>query len=958
MRQTRGPTHNPAYDAWVTDTLTPPSTTANLQTRLKTYVAWVQGNLSGDEKGEAQLYLERLFQAFGHDGVREAGATFEDRIKKEHGGVVFADLMWKPNVLIEMKKRGSSLARHYRQIFDYWTRAVPARPRYAVLCNFDEFWIYDFDHQVDAPMDRVKLEDLPHRWEALAFLLPDNPAPRFENDLVEVTRVAASKVAKLFSSLKSRGIDTSEAQRFVLQSVMAMFAEDIGLLPRHSFSEALDAAANGESTYDLLGGLFREMNTPGTTAGGRFKGTPYFNGGLFSEIAAVDLTGVEVELLCDAARENWSGVRPEIFGTLFEGSMDADERHATGAHFTSPAQIAMVVTPVIVEPWQARLDAANRIDELEKVIYDMSQFQVLDPACGSGNFLYVAYRELRRLEHEAMERIRERRRSQNIAGQAAFSQITLEQFHGLDINGFAVEIAKLTLQLAKKLASDELGESENVLPLDNLGGSIFQADALFTPWPKADAIIGNPPFIGQRWMQEELGYEYCQRLLHQFGPKGVADFVTYWFPLAHDALPEGGRAGFVATKSVKHGDGRKASLDYVVDNGGTIFNAAPTVPWSGEAAVTVAMVSWIKGPAHDVPRRLLVDIDSAPLEVDFIHSNLTARIDLREAQPLSCNRHGVFQGITTGNVKAFRVSTPEAAALIKQNPRNREVLYPYQGGNNLLHGLDLDKWVIRIADLDAGSAWAAYPQVMRHLETLALPTIQKAADGEAASGTKARKRRAHLDRWWTAIWPRDDYVEAVSGRPRYLALSRVAAESRTPVFAFVEAGTLVEDGMTAFPFDDDYSFGIIQCSIHEEWFRARCSSLETRPRYTSTTVFDSFPWPQSPDTAKAQAVADAAAAIVDARAEAFEQGVTLAQQYDVLTKPGKSKLRSLHEHLDARVLELYGFDADVDLLAQLLALNLSVAEAERLGENVSGPGKPVGVVSRSTWAFPAPHISA
>lgn len=170
--------------------------------------------------------------------------------------------MWKPNVLIEMKKRGSSLARHYRQIFDYWTRAVPARPRYAVLCNFDEFWIYDFDHQVDAPMDRVKLEDLPHRWEALAFLLPDNPAPRFENDLVEVTRVAASKVAKLFSSLKSRGIDTSEAQRFVLQSVMAMFAEDIGLLPRHSFSEALDAAANGESTYDLLGGLFREMNTP------------------------------------------------------------------------------------------------------------------------------------------------------------------------------------------------------------------------------------------------------------------------------------------------------------------------------------------------------------------------------------------------------------------------------------------------------------------------------------------------------------------------------------------------------------------------------------------------------------------------------------------------------------------------------------------------------------------------
>lgn len=954
----RSTPRDPAYDASVTNTLTPTSTTADLQTRLKAYVAWVQGNLSGDEKGEAQLYLERLFQAFGHDGVREAGATFEDRIKKEHGGVVFADLMWKPNVLIEMKKRGSSLARHYRQIFDYWTRAVPARPRYAVLCNFDEFWIYDFDHQVDAPMDRVKLEDLPHRWEALAFLLPDNPAPRFENDLVEVTRVAASKVAKLFSALKARGIDTSEAQRFVLQSVMAMFAEDIGLLPRHSFSEALDAAANGESTYDLLGGLFREMNTPGTTAGGRFKDTPYFNGGLFSEIAAVDLTGDEVELLRDAARENWSGVRPEIFGTLFEGSMDADERHATGAHFTSPAQIAMVVTPVIVEPWQARLDAANRIDELEKVIYDMSQFQVLDPACGSGNFLYVAYRELRRLEHEAMERIRERRRSQNIAGQAAFSQITLEQFHGLDINGFAVEIAKLTLQLAKKLASDELGESENVLPLDNLGGSIFQADALFTPWPKADAIIGNPPFIGQRRMQEELGYDYCRALDAKFGPRGVADFVTYWFPLAHDALPEGGRAGFVATKSVKQGDGRKASLNYIVDNGGSIFNAIAAVPWAGAANVTVAIVNWIKATGMDVPmRHLIVDTDVEPLMVREIQSDLTADLDLRVARDLSSTRVGVYQGVTAGNMDAFRVSPAQARTWLEANPEAQNVLFPFLGGNALLKQTSVENWLVDVADQDASDAWHSYPQIMRHLEKTALPVATAKAETERLAG-RAGPRTRYLDSWWMLWRRRMELLTALTGLNRYIAICRVAADARKPVFAFIDGSIRVDDGTVAFPMNDDYSLGILQSNLHERWFRARCSSLETRPRYTSRAVFETFPWPQDPDLVKAQAVADLAALINEERQSAFERGRPLATQYDVLRKPGKSRLRELHEDLDRAVLALYDFDPEVDLLAQLLALNHAVSIAEMRNETVTRPGPPKGVESRSTWAFPSPRFSA
>ena len=160
--------------------------------RLAEFVSWVGANIKGDEKGEAQVFLDRFFQAFGHAGLKEAGATLEERIKKGDGkGTAFADLVWKPVVLIEMKKRGEDLTRHYRQAFDYWTRLVPGRPRYVMLCNFDEFWVFDFDTQMDVPVDRVKVQDLTTRWGALAFLFPTPLKPIFGNDHVAVTRKAA-----------------------------------------------------------------------------------------------------------------------------------------------------------------------------------------------------------------------------------------------------------------------------------------------------------------------------------------------------------------------------------------------------------------------------------------------------------------------------------------------------------------------------------------------------------------------------------------------------------------------------------------------------------------------------------------------------------------------------------------------------------------------------------------------
>ncbi|MEL7086753.1 MAG: type IIL restriction-modification enzyme MmeI, partial [Cyanobacteria bacterium J06597_1] len=434
---------------------------------LHKFSTFCQQHIRGDEKGESQTFLDRFFRAFGHEGAIEAGARYEDRVKKgsKKGNTGFADLVWKPNVFFEMKKRGTNLEKHYTQAFDYWTRLVPDRPRYSVLCNFDEFWIYDFDSQLDTPVDMIALEQLPERVSAFNFMELGNRTPIFNNNQVAVTKRAAGRMAELLVMLKDRGIKERVAQRFVLQSVLAMFAEDRGLLPRDLFTACVQDCRSGKgSTYDVLGGLFRAMNQPGVTPAGRYKGVEYFNGGLFSQVMPLELTKAELDYLDTCSREDWSKVRPAIFGSLFEGSIDANERHAHGIHFTSEADIMKIVRPTISRYWEEKLDAAKTIKELTALQLELQSYQVLDPACGSGNFLYLAYQELKRIEKDLLDKLGERRRSNN--GQVEMGLVTPLQFHGIDNNSFAVELARVTMMIARKVAIDRLELTEPSLPLD------------------------------------------------------------------------------------------------------------------------------------------------------------------------------------------------------------------------------------------------------------------------------------------------------------------------------------------------------------------------------------------------------------------------------------------------------------------------------------------------------------
>ena len=953
--------------------------------QLAQFVTYVK-DLKGDEKGEAQHFLDRLFQAFGQPGTIEAGATYEERLRRlGKRGVNFADLVWKDILLVEMKKRGEHLANHTQQMLDYWVQLAGRRPAYCILCNFDEFWVYDFNKDILGPVDKVTLDELPERYGPLAFLFPTNETPVFGDDHEAVTREAADHLAFVFNSLTARGIEHPTAQRFTLQLLVALFAEDIGLLDRYFLTRLLEECESPEKSYDLIGGLFAAMNTPGGIKGGRYKGVDYFNGGLFAEPAAVELELPEIHRLKEASEADWSQVRPEIFGTIFEHSMNQDERHAFGAHFTSQLDILKIVKPTITDPWEALIERTAKgpepIRNLNKLHNRLQNYRVLDPACGSGNFLYLAYRELKRIEAKLFETMDAVSKAKDKT-QRLLSFVTARQFFGIDINPFAVELAKVTLMIARKLAIDELHIQEAALPLDNLDGNFRAADALIEydalghpqrpAWFKADVVIGNPPFLGAKRLKPEHGPDYVNavRKLYPDVP-GMADYCVYWIRRTHDHLPActpadpvAGRAGLVGTQNIRNNKSREGGLDHVVDSG-VIVEAVDNQPWSGEANVHVSIANWVKikpGAKHEdllIPeqKKLWVKVEKAAggkkkakrgmradktyeltfRESDTINPALSDRTDVTGAVVLKCNTtpQCVFQGVTPGH-EGFVLTPIEAAGLIESNKRLEDVVCPYLIGRELVSGqMKPERYIIDFGERPITDA-TTYKEAFQKIENEVLP----ARRANVEDSEHARPHHIQFyERWWQLAWGRSDLIKSLSIlRGRYIACSRV---TKRPLFVFVSGAIRPGDALQAFTFDDDYSFSVIQSHCHWTWFVAKCSKLKSDYRYTPPSVWDTFPWPQSPSKKDILAVAEAGRqvrAVRDEHLPRIEGG--LRALYRTLELPGKSPLRDAHEALDAAVLKAYGFNAKNDLLAQILELNLDVAAREKAGEPVTAPGIP------------------
>ena len=888
--------------------------------------------ISGKERSQAQVFLDRFFQAFGHQGALQAGAEYEVAIKKgsKKGKTGFADLVWKPRVLIEMKKQGEDLGKHYRQAFNYWTRIVPNRPRYVMLCNFDQFWIYDFDNQVDEPVDIIEIQKLPERSSAFGFMGLSEKNSIFQNNQVEVTKETARKMGELCEILKQRGVkegfSTLAAQRLVLQCVLAMFAEDRGLLPRDMFIGCIQDCLGGKSSYDVLGGLFQEMNRGGITPAGRYQGVDYFNGGLFATVHPIELTKEELNYLDAAARENWKQVRPAIFGNIFEGTANQKERHAYGMHFTSEADIMKIVKPTISNYWEAKIEAANTIAELNSLQLELQNYKVLDPACGSGNFLYLAYQELKEIEKSLLDKIAERRRSKTSKQQIQMGLVTSLQFYGMDINPFAVELAKVTLTIAKKVAIDKLNLTEQELPLDTLDNNIVCKDALFTPWIKANAIIGNPPFLGGKHMRLNLGDEYVEKVFKQFPNVKDVDFCSYWFRLAQDNINKTGRVGLVGTNSISQGKSRKATLDYVTNNNGHIHEAISTQPWSGEAKVHVSIVNW----SYEQPQQYFLD----DKEVSFINSSLQPHIDVSGAKTLQANKNKCFQGVIPVG-KDFIVTEEQVEKWIAKDNKNEQVLKLFSMGSNLAKNVNgkPDRWIIDFSNMDLEDV-SNFSLPFEHLKTYVKPQRQQ------------NRETVMRQKWWRYKRTNEAMRDAIAPLTYYFTVPRV---SKWAVFIPAPLNWLPGDKSVVVASGDYYVLGVLTSKVHRLWMEAQKSTLGTTIAYTHKTCFETFPFPQPPCEGKrrnaptniVEQIRHKTVELHEYRTQQMEKkqwGIT--QLYNEYFHEPASKLYQLHQELDKLVMQAYNFKTEDDILTKLLKLNFELAEKEKQGEKAIGVEAP------------------
>lgn len=524
---------------------------AEIEAALTAFVKrW--GSYEGSEKSEAQTFLNELFDAYGTDR-KVAGALFED-FKSSAG---FMDLHWPGHLIVEMKKPGVPLAKADDQRIRYWQESsdaangIPAA-RWVVLCNFHEFEIWEPGRFPKEPRVRLTLDELSDRFEALLFLQQGQVEPVFTEQRRELTAEAAEHVAWLYTSLADRGAaPVEEIQRFTMQLVWCMFAEDLKLLDGLPLSHAVEAILrdpelNSAKEFDYFFGLLNKKSDNGRT--GHYAGTRYVNGELFAEVDSPMLTRAELVHLKQAVEFDWQQVNPTIFGSLLEGVLGRERRSALGAHYTHEADILKIVTPTIVRPWRERIAVVATVADALSLLDELCAFTVLDPACGCGNFLYVAYRELRALEYELKAKIVTLAETTGVAKPAGpLPYVPLTNMHGIDIERVAVMIARVTLWMGHRQVMDMYGEAESPLPLVSLPG-VRQADALRVEWPTVDAIIGNPPFLGSQLLRESLGGAYLDWLSKEFGV-GIKDLCVYWFRRANDALAPGHRAGLVVVPS-------------------------------------------------------------------------------------------------------------------------------------------------------------------------------------------------------------------------------------------------------------------------------------------------------------------------------------------------------------------------------------------------------------------------
>ncbi|MBI5097766.1 MAG: class I SAM-dependent DNA methyltransferase [Nitrospirae bacterium] len=881
------------------------------------------------ERAEAQTFWNEFFNVFGLN--RRRLASFEEPVKRARtrfeqsgskGG--FIDLFWRGTLIAEHKSLGKNLDSAYKQALEYFEGlAERDLPRYVIVSDFARIRLYDLDADTRT---EFPLKDLYRHIKLFGFIAGYATQRIVAQDPVNIK--AAERMGKLHDRLRASGYEGHTLEVLLVRLLFCLFAEDTTLFePRGSFREFIENCTreDGSDLGSQLAHLFQVLNTleekRQKNLNEMFTAFPYVNGRLFEETLSIPTCDQAMRaMLLDCCALDWGRISPAIFGALFQCVMDeegSERRRNLGAHYTSEENILKLIKPLFLDDLWAEFHSVkrstNKLFELHKKI---ARLKFLDPACGCGNFLVIAYRELRLLELEILRTVRD-------SGQMHLNifqlvQIDVDQFYGIEIEEFPSQIAQVALWLTdhqmNMLVSEEFGQYFRRLPLTH-AAKIHCGNALQMDWNdvisvyEVDYILGNPPFVGK---QHRIAGQQAdmESLFARVNGAGVLDYVTAWYMKAVnyvrgderttsllDNLPnmpkpprEKIKIAFVSTNSITQGEQVGVLWSELLRLGVKIHFAHRTFQWSnearGKAAVHCVIIGWA---LYDSDRKTIYDypdINGEPhaLAVANINSYLIDAADLflkKRNMPLA-NIPTMQYGSKPADGGNLLLTTKEKDQLIREEPNAEKYIRRFLGSDEFLYGIE--RWCLWLKGLSPNEL-KLMPHVLKRVEAVKMMRL-------ASSKQSTREMAAFPTLFAEDRQSERDYIivpETSSERRQYLPIGFVSSKiiASNATYTIPDATLLV--------------FGLLSSSMHMAWIRHVAGRLESRYRYSSQIVYNNFPWPSDPSEKQVAAIEHAAQAVLDARAAHPES--SLADLYDPVAMP--PDLRKAHQALDHAVDKAY-----------------------------------------------------
>ena len=866
------------------------------------------------EKGETQSFYNEFFEIFGVR--RRSVARYEEHVKKLDNRSGFIDLFWPGILIVEQKSEGRDLEVAYGQAGEYFD-SLPERdrPRYILVSDFQSFELYDLD---EGEQTSFALVDLPSHVEAFGFIL--GVQRRIFRDQDPVNVEASASMGRLHDALEASGYSGHDLEVFLVRAVFCLFADDTGIFePRDIFLDLLETwtREDGSDLGPALARLFQVLNTPVEQRQVKLDEDlarfPYVNGDLFAaKLNITDFDATMREALIDACRFDWAAISPAIFGALFQSVMDAAERRAQGAHYTTEKNILKVIEPLFLddlraefERLQARKDNRRRT-ELKAFHKRLGEMKFFDPACGCGNFLIIAYRELRELEIELIRELRRGRadEAQRVLDTADLSRITVDQFYGIEIGEFPARIAETALWMMDHIMNNRLslafGQSYVRIPLEG-SPHILNADALETDWTtllppeECSYVFGNPPFVGAKFQSEEQRAQ-VRRIAALGRTGGTLDYVTAWFIRAGEYVRSPTRIGFVATNSITQGE-QVAQLWPILFTRANleISFAHRTFAWGsdarGKAHVHVVIIGLDGLENARADKRLFSypNINGEPEETfhaalspylfdagGLADPHLTVR---EESRPIN-GMGKLITGTQPLEYGKLTFSTNEKAAFIESEPGSAPFFRSFPGAREFIRGEC--RWILHTADIP--------PQHLRDLPMLRA-RLQAVHDFRAKSKRKTTKRLAD--------YPTAYGVTVVPETP-FLIIPQVSSERREYVpIGWLEPPVIPSEKLRLLPDATLADFALLTSTMHMAWMRTVTGRMKNDYMYSVGVVYNTFPTP--PAGANLSKLEPLAQAVLDARAD--HPDATFSDLYDPDLMP--PNLRRAHQSLDRAVDRLY-----------------------------------------------------